>query len=100
MRWEGDAHRRQCAIDMCCTCRHADHMAKMIQIREVPDEVHRTFKVRAAEAGMPLSDYLKAELARIAELPTVQELNRRVAALPRVKLKRSPASIIRERRGR
>ena len=42
----------------------------MIQIRNVPDAVHRKVKARAAEAGMTLSDYLLAEVERISSLPT------------------------------
>jgi plasmid stability protein len=49
-------------------------MSKMIQIRNVPDDVHRTLKARAAKQGMTLSDYLKQELAHIAELPAVEEV--------------------------
>lgn len=49
-------------------------MAKMIQIRNVPDDVHRKLKVRAAQQGMSLSDYLKQELLHIAQLPTVEEV--------------------------
>ncbi len=45
----------------------------MIQIRHVPDEVHRTLKARAAQEGMSLSDYLLRELQRIAEKPTLEE---------------------------
>ena len=45
-------------------------MSKMIQIRNVPDAVHRKIKVRAAQSGMTLSDYLRAEIERIAALPT------------------------------
>ena len=40
-------------------------MSKMIQIRNVPDDVHRELKVRSARAGMSLSDFLNAELARM-----------------------------------
>ena len=46
-------------------------MSKMIQIRNVPDALHRRLKARAAEAGMSLSDYLLAELRRSAERPTL-----------------------------
>src|SRR6185437_15336512 len=49
-------------IDMCSTCSHVEHMSKMIQIRHVPDRLHRRLKARAAAAGMPLSDYLRREL--------------------------------------
>jgi plasmid stability protein len=47
---------------------------KMIQIRNVPDDVHRTLKVRAAAAGMSLSDYLLREVERSVERPTMDEL--------------------------
>lgn len=46
----------------------------MIQIRNVPDEIHRELKVRAAHSGMSLSDYLNAELARLATTRPLSEL--------------------------
>ena len=60
---------------------------KTIQIRHVPDEVHRTLKSRAALAGMSLSDYALAELRRTADLPTWGEVaesldRRRRGSLP------------------
>lgn len=75
---------------------HVVRMAKMIQIRNVPDDVHRTLKVRAAEAGMSLSDYLREELIRRASMPTPEELVRRVRSRERVELSESPAEIIRK----
>jgi antitoxin FitA len=48
-------------------------MSKMIQLRSVPDELHCTLKVRAAKAGMTLSDYLLSELEQLAKKPTMQE---------------------------
>jgi plasmid stability protein len=53
-------------------------MSKMIQIRNVPDEIHRKLKARAALAGMSLSDYLLAEARRIIEKPTPQEMATRL----------------------
>jgi hypothetical protein len=47
-------------------------MAKMIQIRHVPDDVHATLKARAAAAGMNLSDYLRDEVTRLARRPTME----------------------------
>ena len=44
----------------------------MIQIRNVPDELHRTIKVRAAKAGMTLPDYLLSEIEQLAEKPTMK----------------------------
>src|SRR4028118_1328082 len=49
-------------------------MTKMIQIRNVPDELHRKLKVRAAREGMTLSDYLLSEVEQVAEKPPLREL--------------------------
>ena len=51
---------------------------KMIQIRNVPDDVHKVMKVRAAEAGMSLSDYLLREIERTARRPTLEEVLARI----------------------
>jgi plasmid stability protein len=59
-------------------------MAKMIQLRNVPDSIHRTLKVRAAQESMALSDYILRELRDIAERPTIDEIMRRVEQLPAV----------------
>ncbi|HVA80397.1 MAG TPA: hypothetical protein VNF29_05690 [Candidatus Binataceae bacterium] len=53
-------------------------MSRMIQVRNVPDTLHRKLKARAAMAGMSLSDYLLAELRRVAERPTLEELRERL----------------------
>ncbi len=53
-------------------------MAKTIQIRNVPDELHRTLKVRAAKAGMTLSDYLLSEIEQVAASPTLAEMMERL----------------------
>ena len=63
---------------MCCTCFNVLHMSKMIQIRNVPDDIHRVLKSRAAEEGKSLSDYLLVELRRMAEMPTIKEWLERV----------------------
>lgn len=63
---------------MWCTCKYADHMSRMIQLRNVPDALHRTLKIRAAMAGMSLSDYLLAEIRQVAERPTLNELRERL----------------------
>jgi plasmid stability protein len=54
-------------------------MPKMIQVRNVPDGVHRTLKARAAAAGMSLSDYVKRDLELAASRPSLEELDGRVA---------------------
>jgi plasmid stability protein len=73
-------------------------MSKMIQIRNVPDDLHRRLKVRAAEKGLSLSDYLLSELEEIAEQPTLEEFVARVRSLPRVELDEEPAVTIRRLR--
>jgi plasmid stability protein len=70
-------------------------MSKMVQIRNVPDDLHRKLKVRAAEKGMSLSDYLLSELEEIAEQPTLQEFVERIRNLPPVELDEEPAVTIR-----
>lgn len=68
------------AVDMCSTCEYVHHMSIMIQIRNVPDALHRRLKARAALAGMSLSDYLLNEIRQVAERPTVDELRARLAS--------------------
>ncbi len=54
-------------------------MARMIQLRHVPDDLHRKLKARAALEGLSLSDYLLREVQRVAERPTLAELRQRLA---------------------
>jgi plasmid stability protein len=71
-------------------------MSAFIQVRHVPDRVHRTLKARAALAGTSLSEYVRAELIRLAERPTREELYERIAALPPVEI--DAAALVREDR--
>jgi plasmid stability protein len=80
------------------TCDILSSMTKMIQIRNVPDELHRTLKVRAAQAGMTLSDYLLSEIQQIAEKPTLSELMKRLARDEPVELDEPPEVTIRRMR--
>jgi hypothetical protein len=73
-------------------------MAKMIQIRNVPDDLHRKLKARAAEQGMSLSDYLLAEVGRSAETLTPQEIKERLRRLPPLKLSEPPSVTLRRMR--
>jgi plasmid stability protein len=73
-------------------------MSKMVQIRNVPDGLHRTLKARAAGAGQTLSDYLLAELERLAARPTREEMLARLHRRQRVALKTPAAVVIREER--
>jgi antitoxin FitA len=71
-----------------------------IQIRNVPPELHRKLKARAAEQGLTLSEYLLREAERAVERPTIQEVTRRIRARPLSKLTARPADLIREDRER
>jgi hypothetical protein len=64
--------------------------SKMIQIRNVPDEWHRTLKVRAAKAIMTLSDYLLSEIKKAVEEPTMCEWLKRVRSREPVELDEPP----------
>ena len=77
---------------------HAARMSTMIQIRNVPDALHRKLKARAALAGQSLSDYLLAEIAEAADRPTVDELRARLAARAPVAPSLSPAEAVRAER--
>ncbi len=70
----------------------------MIQIRNVPDDLHRRLKARAAEEGITLSDYLLRMAEREADLPTFAELSERIRRRGRVRLRKPSAEIIRELR--
>ncbi|HJW92455.1 MAG TPA: hypothetical protein VJ901_02450 [Thermoanaerobaculia bacterium] len=73
-------------------------MAKMIQMRNVPDELHRRLKARAAMAGMTLSDFLLREIREVAERPSREELLRTLETLEPVRTRIPPADILREAR--
>jgi plasmid stability protein len=75
-------------------------MSKMIQIRNVPDAVHATLKSRAALAGQPLTEFLLAEIRRVAERPAPDELAQRLLHRPPVRLKTSPSKAVRAERDR
>jgi plasmid stability protein len=73
-------------------------MPKMIQLRNVPDALHRHLKARAAMAGMSLSDYLLTEIREIAERPTLAELRDRLHTRKPVNLILNTARVVREER--
>lgn len=73
-------------------------MSKMIQLRNVPETLHRSLKARAAMAGMSLSDYLLAEIKEIAERPTLAELRERLRTRKAVTLSLDSARLVREER--
>ncbi|MGI8859391.1 MAG: FitA-like ribbon-helix-helix domain-containing protein [Rubrobacteraceae bacterium] len=73
-------------------------MSKMIQIRNVPDDLHRTLKVRAAKSGMPLSDYLLSEIEQVAKKPTMKEWLEKVGSREPIKVDEPPEVIVRRMR--
>ncbi|MGH7842247.1 MAG: FitA-like ribbon-helix-helix domain-containing protein [Candidatus Binataceae bacterium] len=75
-------------------------MSVMVQIRNVPDALHRRLKSRAALAGMSLSAYLLNEIREVAERPTIEELLARLKRRSRVITSVEPADVIREERDR
>ena len=77
---------------------HVADMSTMIQIRNVPDSLHRALKARAARAGMSLSDYLRSELETVVERLPASELRYRLAQLPPVAVKETSAKAIRRAR--
>ena len=74
-------------------------MKKNIQIRHVPDDLHRLLKARAALAGMSLSDYLLQEVRHLAERPTLEELRQRLHQRQPMQETIDTAALIREVRG-
>ena len=80
------------------TCLYVLSMSVMIQIRNVPDALHRKLKARAAEAGLSLSDYLLADLRKSAERPTPDELKARLSTRTAVSPPISPARAVRAER--
>ena len=73
-------------------------MSKMIQLRNVPDGLHRSLKARAAMAGMSLSDYLLAEIKEIAERPTLAELRERLHRRKPIAVQLDTARLVQEER--
>jgi antitoxin FitA len=71
-------------------------MSKMIQLRNVPDALHRKLKARAAMAGMSLSDYLLAEIKEVAERPTLAEFRERLHSREPVTLPIDTSRLVRE----
>ena len=71
-------------------------MSKMIQLRNVPDALHRILKARAAMAGMSLSDYLLTEIKEIAEKPTLVELRARLHKCEPVSTQIDTALLVRQ----
>jgi antitoxin FitA len=101
----------QRALDPRTRRNYADSMTRTIHLRNVPEFLYRRREAKAADAGIPLSDFLLAEVRRIAEVPasasglptpvrpTPEELWERLQAREPVVLSVSPESAVREERG-
>lgn len=70
----------------------------MVQIRSVPDDIHRSLKVRAAKVGMTLSDFLLAEITHVANRPPIEEVVARLAQQRAAPVKIDSARIVRDMR--
>lgn len=73
-------------------------MNKHVQIREIPEKTHRKLKMRAAEEGLSMSDYLKRLIERDLQRPRWSEIKARMEKLTPVELPESTAEMIRRER--
>jgi plasmid stability protein len=73
-------------------------MSKMIQLRNVPDDVHRALKIKAAEAGLSLSDFLVREVTSIAWRPSIDDLLKRIKQHSSVKTPEDSVAAVRAER--
>jgi plasmid stability protein len=73
-------------------------MSVMVQIRNMPDDLHREMKSRAALSGMSLSDYLLNEIRRMAERPTMAQMLARLESRTPVELPESVVDALRAER--
>ena len=80
------------------SCFHTKHMNTMIQIRNVPETLHRRLKVRAAMEGVSMSRFVLREIERALERPSRRDLLEAIRAQPEIELDPPPAEILREER--
>jgi len=81
-------------------CIYTECMSKLLQIRNVPDAVHRKLKSRAAILGMSLSEYLLLEIRVAADRPSVQEWRDRLAQRTASAQSVDPSATLRKERDR
>ena len=70
----------------------------MVQIRNVPPEIHRRLKARAAIEGLSMSDFVLREVCKALDRPTREEILERLKAQPARRLRRSAAAVLRAER--
>ncbi len=88
-------HGRKRQLEMQATCFNVNCMSTTIQIRNVPDALHRRLKSRAALTGKSLSDYLLDEIRFAAERPTLDELRMRLECRAAINPPVTPAQAVR-----
>jgi hypothetical protein len=79
--------------------RYVSCMTKNLQVRDIPDRLHRELKRRAKARGIPLTDYVQGILEREVERPPAEEVFERIHKREPVNLGKPAADIIREERG-
>lgn len=77
---------------------HLPGMARMIQVRNVPDRLHRELVRRARARGQTLTDYVQGVLEREVSRPPAEEVFERVAGRAPVDLGRPAAELLAEER--
>ena len=85
-------------LDMRFAWKYVNHMATMVQIRNVPSDLHRQLKARAALEGMSLSDYLLREVRQSLERPTLEEFRKRLSRLRPLRPRPASAAAVRAER--
>jgi plasmid stability protein len=88
-------------LRMLTACENVQTMSKMVQIRNVPDDLHRTLKVRAAQASLTLSDFLLREMEKVARRPSLEDVLAAIKSDGAVRPREDSATAVRaERRSR
>lgn len=77
---------------------HAERMPKMVQIRSVPDGIHRSLRLKAIQAGTSLSEFLLAEITQVANRPSIEEVVARLAKRRPPSIEIDSARVVRELR--
>lgn len=85
-------------VDMKNACFHTFIMHTMIQIRNVPQSLHRRLKARAAMEGTSMSQYVLRAIERALDRPSRQELLASIRSQPELRLEPSPAEVLHEER--
>jgi len=75
-------------------CIHALPMAKTIQVRDVPDDVHHRLTVRAVEQRVSLSELVRADLVELARRPTMREMLDRLSNRPLIDVPETAAEAL------